>query len=162
MVKNYSSTIRKFERGYDKRSIRKLSGMKGFFEDNNAFKEILNKKDPELYSVYIKEFSPIDMGLTVINTGTVGKEYYFTKGHVHKRKTPEFYILLEGKGELLIQKGRKKKVIHMKLGEIALIPVGYAHRLANIGKKKLKVLTIYHDNSKPKYGVNFLKKFYKK
>lgn len=160
-MKNYQKTIRKFEKVYEKKSVRKLSDMKGFFKDEKAFEEILKKKNPELYSVFIKEFSPMMMGLTVINPGVVGKEFYFTKGHIHKKLTPEFYILLEGKGELLIQKD-KPKVIKLKLGEITLIPERYAHRLINTGRKKLKVLTIYHEDSKPDYKVKFKKRFFKK
>lgn len=160
-MKNYNKTIRKFEKSYDKKSIRKLSDMSGFFKNKKEVNKILEKKDIELYNVYIKEFSPINIGLTVINPGTIGKEYYFTKGHVHANKTPEFYILLEGKGKLLIQKS-KPKIINLKKGKIALIPESYAHRLINTGKNKLKVLTIYHEESKPKYGIKFKKTFLKK
>ena len=160
---NYKKTIRKFEKEYDKKSTRKLSDMIGFFRDEKAVQEILKKKDPVLYNVYIKEFSPIDMGLTVINPGTVKKEFYFTKGHIHGKQTPEFYILLEGKGKLLIQKTNSKpNPIKLNKGEIELIPKGYAHRLVNIGTQKLKVLTIYHEDSKPNYKVKFKKRFFKK
>ena len=50
----------------------------------------------------------------------------------------------------------------MKKGKIALIPEGYAHRLVNTGNKKLKVLTIYHEDSKPSYNVKFKKRFFRK
>ena len=160
-AKNYKKTIRNFEKNYEKKSARKLSDMKGFFKDKNAVKKVLSKKDPILYNVFIKEFSPINLGLTVINPGAVGKEFYFTKGHVHKKKTPEFYILLEGTGKLLIQKN-KPKTIKLERGKIALIPKGYAHRLINTGRKKLKVLTVYHEDSKPDYSVKFKKRFLKK
>lgn len=160
---DYSKTIKKFEKGFEKISTRKLSEMSGFFKDEKSFQEILKKKDPEVYNVYIKEFSPIDMGLTVIKPGRVGKEFYFTKGHIHRNETPEFYILLDGKGELLIQKSRfGAKTIKLKKGEITLIPEGYAHRLINSGRKKLKVLTIYHENSKPDYNVKFKRRFFRK
>ncbi len=158
---NYTSTIRKFERGFEKKSVRKLSDIVGFFKDNEEVRKILKKKDPVLYTVFIKEFSPIDLGLTVIEPGAIKKEFYFTKGHVHRKQTPEFYILLDGKGDLLIQKG-KPKTIKLKKGEITLIPKGFAHRLINTGNKKLKVLTIYHEASKPRYGVKFKKRFFKR
>jgi len=161
MVKNYKSTIRKFERGFEKKAVRKLSDLVNFFKDKEAARVILKKKDPILYTVFIKEFPPIDLGLTVINPGAVKKEFYFTKGHIHKKQTPEFYILLEGSGNLLIQKG-KLKSIELKKGEISLIPKGYAHRLVNTGNKKLKVLTIYHEASKPSYKVKFKKRFFRK
>ncbi|MCH7850755.1 MAG: hypothetical protein IH845_03885 [Nanoarchaeota archaeon] len=54
------------------------------------------------------------MGLTVINPGVIKNEFYFTKGHIHKKLTPEFYILLDGKGELLIQKAKKSKKIKLE------------------------------------------------
>lgn len=158
---NYTSTIRKFEKNYDKKAVRKLSNMVSFFKDKEAVRMILKKKDPVLYTVFIKEFSPIDLGLTVINPGAVKKEFYFTKGHIHKKQTPEFYILLEGSGNLLIQKG-KSKTIKLKKGEITLIPKGFAHRLINSGNKKMKVLTIYHEASKPSYKVKFKKRFFRK
>ena len=159
---NYTSTIRKFEKNYDKKSVRKLSDMIGFFKDNKGVVDILKKKDPILYTVFIKEFSPIDLGLTVINPGAIRKEFYFTKGHVHRKKTPEFYILLEGSGNLLLQKGKNSKTIKLKKGEIALIPKGFSHRLVNTGNKKLKVLTIYHEASKPSYRVKFKKRFFRR
>lgn len=162
MAKNYKITITKFEKNYDKKSTRKLEDLKNHFSNKEEVKNILKKKNPVIYEVFIKEFPPIDLGLTVINPGNVKKEFYFTKGHIHKNKTPEFYILLDGKGELLLQKGRKPKTINLKKGEIALIPKGYAHRLINSGRKKLKVLTIYHEASKPDYKIKFKKRFFKK
>ena len=160
-MKSYKKTIRSFEKNYDKKSIRKLSGLKNHFSNKKEVQDILKKKDPVVYEVFIKEFSPISLGLTVINPGNIKKEFYFTAGHVHKGKTPEFYILLEGKGKLLIQKG-KLKTINMKKGKISLIPEGYAHRLVNTGNKKLKVLTIYHEDSKPSYNVKFKRRFFRK
>lgn len=159
---DYKKTIQKFEKKFDKKSTRKLSDMSKFFKDQKEVQKILNKKDLVLYEVFIREFSPIMLGLTVINPGTIGKELYFTKGHVHKKLTPEFYILLEGSGKLLIQKKNSKpKTIKMKKGEIVLIPEKYAHRLVNVGKTKLKVLTIYHEDSKPDYKIKFLKRFFR-
>tara|TARA_Y100000310_G_scaffold91480_2_gene88858 strand:+ start:12342 stop:12833 length:492 start_codon:yes stop_codon:yes gene_type:complete len=163
MKNDYSKTIKKFEKGFEKKTTRKLKDVVGFFKDKKEVEKILKTGNPILYEVFIKEFPPINLGLTVINSGTVGKEYYFTKGHIHKKKTPEFYILLDGKGELLLRKrSGKRKIIHLKKGEVALIEKGYAHRLVNIGRKKLKVLTIYHEDSKPDYSVIFKKRFFKR
>ena len=61
----------------------------------------------------------------------------------------------------LVQKNNKQKTIKLKKEEITLIPEDYVHRLINIGNKKLKVLTIYHENSKPDYNIRFKKKFFK-
>jgi len=114
-----------------------------------------------IYEVFVKTFSPLDLGLTVIEPGVVGKEFHMTKGHVHSRKIPEFYVLLDGSGILLAQKG-KLEVIKLKKGELVLIREGYAHRLVNNGRRKLKVLAVYHEDSRPKYGVKFKRRFFRK
>ncbi|MBS3071831.1 cupin domain-containing protein [Candidatus Pacearchaeota archaeon] len=162
-MKDYKKTIGKFERDYDKKTVRTLNDLKDSYYDKESVRNILNTKgNIELYKVFIRDFSPIDLGLTVVKSGKIGKEFYFTKGHIHKNREPEFYILLDGIGELFLQKGKKSKTIKLKRGEISLIPVGWAHRLINIGSNKLKVLTIYHQNSKPDYSVIFKKRFFGK
>ncbi len=153
---NYTQTINQFERSPDKKGAVKLIDML-----NSYKRPIKSKNNPVIYETFIKSFSPIQLGLTVINPGTINKEFYMTRGHIHKKPTPEFYILLEGKGILLIQKN-KPEIIKLKEGEIALIPEGYTHRLINTGSKKLKVLTIYDETSMPDYNVKFKKRFFKR
>ncbi len=153
----YKQTIKQFEKNYNKKHTVRLKDIA------NRFKHSKNTEDnPVIYETFIKSFSPMQLSLTVINPGNVNKEFYMTRGHIHLTKKPEFYILLEGSGILLLQKNNKPKTIKLKKGEIALIPEGYAHRLINIGNKKLKVLTIYHKNSKPNYNVKFKKRFFRK
>jgi len=160
MINDYKKTIRHFEK--NKSHARRLKDVVPWFSNKKAIAEALRKnKNKVIYETFTDKFSPINLTLTVINPGTIGKEYYMTKGHIHRKKVPEFYILLEGRGKLIIQKQSKVKVIDLKKGEIALIPIGYAHRLINTGKKKLKVLTIYDQESKPDYNIKFKKRFFK-
>lgn len=160
MVKSYKKTISEFEKRKSK--ARKLKDVSEWYSDKEAVKKELKKnKNKIVYETFTKSYSPVELTLTVIHPGSVGKEFYMTKGHVHKKKVPEFYVLLEGNGALYLQKGIKKKTVKMKKGEITLIPEGYAHRLVNVGKTKLKVLTIYHEDSKPDYNVKFKKRFLK-
>jgi glucose-6-phosphate isomerase, archaeal len=159
MIKDYVKTIRHFEKYRSK--PRKLKDIQKWYQDNEAIKQELKKGNKTIYETFTDKFPPINLTLTVIYPGTIGKEFHMTKGHIHRKKTPEFYILLEGKGKLLIQK-ESPKVIDLKKGEIALIPKGYAHRLVNNGNKKLKVLTIYDQASRPDYKINFKKRFFKK
>jgi len=152
----YQETIKDFEKNYDERKTKTLKAMQKYY-----LKTDLLKNNNVIYEVFIKKLSPINLALTVINPGSVDKEYYMTSGHIHLKKTPEFYILLDGKGILLVQKD-KLKIVNLKKGEIAFIPEGYAHRLINNGKQKLKVLTIYHEDSRPNYNIKFNKRFFKK
>lgn len=151
---DFRKTIRDFEGNYDKKKSVRERDAKNFFVSGGDGSKLV-------YEVFVKTFSPLNLGLTVIEPGSVGKEFYMTKGHVHARKIPEFYVLLEGSGILLMQKG-KPKVVKLKKGKLVLIPEGYAHRLVNNGRKKMKVLTVYHEDSKPRYGVKFKRRFFRK
>ena len=156
---NTNKTIESFNKHHDERYERKLKDLHGIFKDREAYEKEI-KKNPIIYELYTKNLSPIRNTLTVIYPGKIGKEFYMTRGHIHKNKTPEFYILLEGKGILLMQNSEKVKVIKMKLGKIELIPKGYAHRIINNGNEKLKVLTIYREHNNPNYKIKFKRRFF--
>ena len=161
MTKTINSTVNEFEKNPDKHGVRKLSDLKDYFSDKKKVEEILVEGNPIIYETFVKKFFPIDLGLTVMHPGNIGGEFYFTKGHVHGAKTPEFYVLMEGSGLLLLQKGQNVKSVKLKKGKIAYIPEDYAHRLVNNSRKKMKVLTIYHEESKPNYGVKFKRRIFK-
>ena len=148
---DYGKTIKEFEK--EKKEVKKISELENYFSDKREWLKSSENNDT-VYEVFTKSFSPIKMNLTIINSGRIGKEFYMTRGHVHGNKTPEFYVLLEGKGSLLMKK-EKLETIRLKKGEIVLVPEGHAHRLVNTGRKKLKVLTVFHENSRPDYGVSF-------
>ena len=161
MSRDYKKTIKHFEKRKSK--ARKLKDVvKGYSDKKAIEKELIKNKNKVIYETFTDKYTPINLTLTVVHPGTIGKEYYMTKGHIHRKKVPEFYISLEGKGKLLMQKQSKVKVIDLKKGEIALIPVGYSHRLINTGNKKFKVLTIYDQESKPDYHIKFKKRFFRK
>ena len=155
---NYLKTIKDFENNYDRKKTRRLKDMSRYYK--------FDKKDENkiVYEVFTKSHSPFNLDLTVINPGTVNKEYYMTSGHVHGNKIPEFYTLLDGEGILFIQKGTKTKTktINLKKGKLEYVPDGYAHRLINNTNNKLKVLTVYHENVNSNYNVKFKKRFFKR
>ena len=160
MINDYKKTIKHFEKRKSK--ARKLKDVVKWYSNKKAIeKELKKNKNKVIYETFTDKYTPINLTLTVVHPGTIGKEYYMTKGHIHRKKVPEFYISLEGKGKLLMQKQSKVKVIDLKKGEIVLIPIRYAHRLINTGNKKLKVLTIYDQESKPDYHIKFKKRFFK-
>lgn len=153
--------IKNLEKKHSKEIIRTLKDLKHMYYDQNTVKKILKKQNPEIYKVFIKKMKGLNLGLTVMNPGTIGREYYFTKGHIHKKKSKESYILVEGKGKLILQ-NKKSMIITLKKGKHTIVPEDYAHRLVNIGNKKLKVLTIYKTDSGHKYNIKFKKRLFKK
>jgi len=161
-VANVKKLVKSLRRNYDKKVVRTLKDMKKYFLDKDEVKKILKKKNSIIYTVFIKKLELNKMiGLTVINPGSIGKEYYFTKGHKHKKPLSEIYILLNGKGDLILQ-NKKSKVVCLKRGEKIIVPGKSAHRLVNIGKKKLEVVSIYNKNAGHDYNVKFKRRVLKK
>jgi len=134
---------------YDRILIRKYLDMPEKF--NNKI-----NSNPTLYKVYIKEFGEFEAGLTVINPGVIKGEYFMTKGHKHKKDWGELYILISGKGKLLIQKrGEKPKATDLKKNKVYNIKGTWGHRLVNTGNKPLEVLTLYSKGAGHDYRFHF-------
>lgn len=152
----------KIEDNYDEKVIRRLSDMETFYRDQKKVDSILEEDNPLIYEVFIKKSDVFNYGVTVIYPGTVDKEYYMTKGHVHEKLSSETYVLIEGSGKLLIQKGDDVQVIDFVKNKEIIVPEGYAHRAINTSNKKLKFLAIYDPECGHDYNVFFKKRFFKK
>ncbi|MGX7139240.1 glucose-6-phosphate isomerase family protein [Enterococcus silesiacus] len=81
------------------------------------------------------------LGISHVMPGTVGNEFYMTKGHIHREKdTGEYYWGMKGKGLLLIVfKDNTYKLEDVTEGSIHYIPGNTSHRLINTGTEKLSV-----------------------
>ena len=135
-----------------------LSDMPSFFHDQDAVKTLL-EQDPVLYTVYVKQnptsSSLWSIGSTVIEPGTVGNEFYMTKGHFHaKEEAPEVYFTLRGLGRILLQKRSGEiEVQNMAPGAINYIPGDWAHRTVNIGKEPLVFFAVWPSDAGHNYGT---------
>lgn len=139
------NNLKKF---YDRILIRRYGDMSDRFKG-----EITG--NPVIYRVYIKDFGDFKYGLTVINPGKIGKEFYMTKGHKHKKPAGEIYILISGRGILLIKEKKERRKINLKKNKIYNIPRNSGHRLINTGNNELRVLTIYSKNAGQNYKFSF-------
>lgn len=118
---------------------RKISDLRGIFEDETAF-EAMN---PDLIAYYVSSTFPVRegtpgglfMGITYLMPGKVGNEYFMTKGHFHSNiDRAEFYWGVEGEGMLiLMNEARDVWAERMYPGSLHYIPGGIAHRVANVG-----------------------------
>tara|TARA_Y100000310_G_C20608020_1_gene776547 strand:- start:37 stop:507 length:471 start_codon:yes stop_codon:yes gene_type:complete len=142
---------------HDKIIVRRFKDMADHYKNPNGI-----KGNPIIYNVYIVEFDVFEAGLTVINPGNINGEYYMTKGHKHEHPTKEVYILMEGKGKLLIKKGKKSYVVTMEKGKTYILPKNWGHRIINTGNKELEVMTIYSKKAGRGYRFKFIRRFFKK
>jgi glucose-6-phosphate isomerase, archaeal len=116
--------------------------------------------DTVVYSV--DSYTPVTSGLegglffgvTHIQPGTVGDEYYMTKGHFHTvRNRGEYYWGISGEGILvLMAEDRTGWVERVKPGTLHYIPGHTAHRLVNTGSTVLDVGACWPADAGHEYG----------
>ena len=128
---------------------RRLSDLRGLFGDADA-EAALAEKDPVVYRVYDAHDAPAGAGqllfsTTVIESGTVGDEYFMTKGHFHaKEDRAELYYGLSGEGYLLLQT-REGRVDAQRMtpGAAAYVPPYWGHRTVNTGTEPFVFLAVF-------------------
>ncbi|MCD6466668.1 MAG: cupin domain-containing protein [Methanomicrobia archaeon] len=136
-------------KGYSKKVVRKYSDMKEFFQWKR-------EDNPTIYEVYECETKGLNFATTIIFPGRVGKEYFMTKGHVHKKKADEIYIGVKGKGLILLQSKDDFLSFEIKKDMIIHVPENYAHRTVNIGDENLVFLAVYASDAGHDY--DFIKR----
>ncbi|MFP3853597.1 MAG: glucose-6-phosphate isomerase [Anaerolineales bacterium] len=144
---------------YDNHIVRKLSAMKGQFLDEDAYRHMVEDGDPALYEVYALDrpevAGEIRHGLSVVHPGTVGKEFYMTKGHFHEvLETSEIYYCLRGRGMMVMETPEGEWAVEpLKPGSVLYVPPRWAHRSVNTGlKESLVTFFAYPSNAGHDYG----------
>ncbi|TDD65563.1 glucose-6-phosphate isomerase [Jiangella aurantiaca] len=123
--------------------VRTQEDLRGFFQADPP------RPDELVYRVMPvpvpTENSEIQCSTTVLEPGTVGDEYYMTKGHFHAvRDRSEIYIGLAGEGCLVLatEDGRHR-VEPIREGMVNYVPGGWAHRSVNVGDEPLVFFAAY-------------------
>ncbi len=128
-----------------KESFKTLEDLKRVFRDLSA----LGNLDPSCEVYRVRWWSPANpgtegglfWGLTMLQPGKVGDEYFMTHGHFHaNRKRAEFYGTVSGNG-MLIQMNLERKTWGeaMSPGSLHYVHGENAHRIANTGSEPLIV-----------------------
>ena len=121
------------------RLTRRLGDVLEIFQDKQALAEM--PADQKIYDV--ASYFPVAdgtlaglfFGITYIQPGKVGSEYFMTKGHFHSlRDRAEIYHCIEGEGMLiLMDEKRHTRAERMYPGSLHYINGHIAHRTANTG-----------------------------
>ena len=135
---------------------RRMSSLEGLFEREDLRLELAGANDPIVYTV---ASSPVPetprelpQSVTTIRPGTVGGEFYMTKGHQHPDPQGEIYLCLRGTGGLLTFDGTRSSWIEMTPGVIGYMPPGWAHRSVNVGDDEYQFLAVYPGSAGHDYG----------
>ncbi|MFO0930358.1 MAG: glucose-6-phosphate isomerase family protein [Gemmataceae bacterium] len=80
-------------------------------------------------------------GVTFLQPGLVGDEYFMTRGHFHAAaEAAEFYWCVRGEGVLLLMdRQRRCRAERMRPGSLHYVPGHTAHRTVNTGAEVLCV-----------------------
>lgn len=122
------------------RSVKTLKDIRSIFSDTEKDRQL-----PDEQVVYeVESYLPVApgmsgglfFGITFINPGSVGDEYFMTRGHFHKiQDRAEYYWCIEGEGMLLLMdRQRNTWAEKMYPGSLHYIHAGVAHRTANTGE----------------------------
>src|SRR6476646_6881185 len=121
------------------RLTRTLHDLNDIFDNHEAYATL----PPDTVVYEVESYFPIEhdtegglfYGITYIYPGTVGNEYFMTKGHFHKiRNRGEFYCTVQGEGMLILMDDKRNTWAEkMFPGSIHYIRGNTAHRTANTG-----------------------------
>lgn len=144
---------------YDNHVVRKLSDLKGYFNDREAYHSMLGVEDAVLYEVYELHRPELagEMlhGLSIVHPGKVGSEYFMTKGHFHTViETSEVYHCLKGEGVMIMETPEGEWAVEpLRPRKVLYVPPRWAHRSVNTGTDEdLVMFFVYPGNAGHDYG----------
>ncbi|PTE20953.1 glucose-6-phosphate isomerase [Cereibacter changlensis JA139] len=143
--------------GHYRKSYRDLTGL---YADSEAFDAILAQKaDAIAYEVTSytpgAKTSDIIMGVTRMEPGKVGREYFLTRGHIHANgDRPEVYHTLSGRGVMQMESPEGEvRLVEMGPQQVCYVPPYWIHRSVNIGDDDLVMFFAYPADSGQDYGI---------
>ena len=138
---------------------RMLSDMRGMFCDDDAYEKALAEGDRLVYEFYElgcpEESGQLAFGTSITCPGTVGNEYYMTKGHFHTvLATAEVYYCLSGEGYMMMENPEGDVRIEKLIpGNALYVPERYAHRSINTGSSPLVTFFVFRGDAGHNYGT---------
>jgi glucose-6-phosphate isomerase len=114
--------------------------------------------DPVIYRGYDADVPQapdhLPFRTTIVSAGTVGGEFFMTKGHHHCRDSAEVYVGMAGHG-LMLMESRAGQYAQEELVPSAsvYVPPGWAHRTVNTGAAPLIFLATYPGDAGHDYAA---------
>lgn len=143
--------------GHYRKSYRDLTGL---YADSAAFDAILAEKADQI-AYEVTSYTPggktsdMIMGVTRMEPGRVGREFFLTRGHIHANgDRPEVYYTLSGRGIMQMESpDGEVRLVEMGPQQICYVPPFWIHRSVNIGDEDLVMFFSYPADSGQDYGI---------
>jgi glucose-6-phosphate isomerase len=145
--------------GRSHRYEKRLSELAGLYADEAAFAAALAAGDRVVYAV--EDYRPsgargdLCFGVTHMQPGRIGAEYYMTRGHIHAvANRPETYRGEAGRGVMLLESPDGQVVtLEITPGATVYVPPYWIHRSVNVGTGPLVMSFVYPADSGQDYGI---------
>ena len=139
---------------------RRLSALKGQFNDQATYEKMLAKEDQLIYEVYEIKRPEVEgellMGVSIVHPGKVGNEFFMTKGHFHSiLDTSELYYCIRGEGYMVMETPEGDTSVEaLTPGKILYVPPRWAHRsICTSRQEDLVTFFVYPANAGHDYGT---------
>lgn len=142
-----------------KESVKTLAELEPLFHDNAAFRAM----DPQQVVYRVRSWMPVPVGtegglfwgVTMLQPGKVGDEYFMTHGHSHANRTrAEYYCGVQGRGMLIrMDDQRSTSAEEMRPGTLHYIHGEHAHRVVNVGAEPLIFWACWASDAGYNYGA---------
>lgn len=143
-----------------RRYAKTFAELDGLYAEAAAYAAMLPIWGPrEVYEV--TDFRPSDragdliFGVTRMQPGNVGGEFFLTRGHIHARADrPEIYHGQAGHGVMLMESpDGETRSIEIVPGAICYVPPFWIHRSVNVGSADLVMAFAYPADAGQDYGI---------
>ena len=151
-----NGTLGQSSRTYQK----KLRDLTGLYADAASFKAAAESYgDRIVYEVQDKHpdqhAGDLIFGVTLMQPGRIGEEYYMTRGHIHAiGNRPEVYYGESGEGLMLMESPEgETRIIEIRPRVICYVPPFWIHRSVNVGDGPFVMTFVYPSDSGQDYDV---------
>ena len=147
-------------KGASNRYVKTFRDLDGLYEDSAAFDALLAQRADDV-AYEVTDYKPsanqgdIIIGVTRMEPGKVGNEFYMTRGHIHARPNrPEMYYGESGLGVMLLESPDGQiRTIEIGPRTMCYVPPFWIHRSVNVGAEPLVMTFAYPADSGQDYDI---------
>lgn len=146
--------------GASNRYVKLISELADLYEDDEAFSRLVAEKGSSV-AYEVTDFKPsanagdMIIGVTRMEPGLVGREFYMTRGHIHARPNrPEMYYGERGRGVMLLESPSGEiRTVEIAPRIMCYVPPYWIHRSVNVGDQPLVMTFAYPADSGQDYDI---------
>jgi glucose-6-phosphate isomerase len=146
--------------GASNRYTKTYADLAGLYEDQAAFAALV-AANARSVAYEVTDFKPsanagdMIIGVTRMEPGQVGREFYMTRGHIHARPNrSEMYYGESGRGLMLLESPAGDiRILEIGPRSMCYVPPYWIHRSVNVGAEQLVMTFAYPADSGQDYDI---------